>query len=415
MKDTIISMYGSHNSAIALSIDGVIQPIIEVERFCNAKNAATSQYKVVNNPHIVVQSIMNWIKKTYNIEEFDVCLHQNTEVIYDEITYIMHSYINAKTKISQKHHESHAAGAFYQSPYKEALIFSFDGGGNDGKFNIYMAERSSGVTLLTSVLNPIKGSPHIYYDLGFPYMIFGHYLKDIRYESIGDGNLVYSGKIMGLVSYGNINYEWLPHFINFYKQDPQGHNYIELLNTLGNEIGVTFDQNDRLDGQLAYDIAATSQKAFEECFLEVARPYMEMYPNLPICMAGGCALNIILNTKLVNEFNKSVFVGPNPSDCGIAIGSLLNYLKPSDPIDLTYMGIPILDIDLLSDYAQSLPVRELTTEQVFNPYFKIHSDILLNDIVEGSIVGVMRGNSEHGPRALGNKLKIENGIDHLHR
>lgn len=399
----IISIYGSHNSTIAFSVDEKIQSIIEVERFVNYKNAAVSQYKVVNNPHVVMQSIMNWIKKEFGITKFDVCLHQNTEVIYDEVTYAMKSYIDADEYIYQKHHESHAAGTFYQSPYQEALIFSFDGGGNDGMFNIYLADRKTGVSLIDTILNPIHNNSHVHYDLGFPYMIFGHYLKDIRFEALSDGNLVYPGKLMGLASYGNVNNDWLKFFIDFYKQGVNGNNYIELIADLGNQLDLVFDAGNRFEGQLAYDIAATSQKAFEECFLEVALPYMNQYPELPLCITGGCGLNIILNTRLVNEFGRQVFVGPNPNDCGIAVGALLNYLKPQTQTDVTYLGIPLLDLDLLSDYAQSVPTRELTTEEHFNKYFHVSHDIVLHDLVNGKIVGVARGNSEHGPRALGNR------------
>ena len=399
----IISIYGSHNSTIVLSIDEKIQSIIEVERFTNCKNAAIAQYKVVNNPHVVMQSIMSWIKKEFGITKVDVCLHQNTEVIYDEITYVMKSYIDADKYISVNHHQSHAAGTFYQSPYQDALIFSFDGGGNDGMFNIYLANRTNGVTLIDRLINPIHNNPHICYDLGFPYMIFGHYLNDIRLEVLGDGNLVYPGKLMGLASYGNINQNWLGHFIDFYKQGADGNNYGKFITELGKKIDVVFDTNARLSGQLAYDIAATSQRAFEECFLEVAIPYMQQYPELPVCITGGCGLNIILNTRLVNEFNKQVFVGPNPNDCGIAVGALLDYLKPQHQVDVTYAGIPLLDLDLLSDYAQSVPTRELTRNQHFNKHFHVSHDIVLNDLVNGKIVGVARGNSEHGPRALGNR------------
>ena len=403
MKQTVISMYGSHNSTIAFSIDGKIERVIEVERFCNTKNAAISQYKVVNNPHVVMQSIMQWIEKEYNITKFDVCLHQNTEVIYDEVTYVMSKYIQADEYIYQKHHESHAAGTFYQSSFSDALVFSFDGGGNDGMFNVYLANRENGLTLLERVINPTHKSYHIYYDLGFPYMVFGHYLNDIRFEALSDGNLVYPGKIMGLVSYGNVNEEWLPYFIDFYKSGVEGQTYKQLLGVLGEKINISFDETNRLTGQTAYDIAATSQRAFEECFLEIAKPHIEQYPDLPICITGGCALNIILNTRLVTEFNKEVFVGPNPNDCGIAVGALLNYLKPKEPVDVTYSGVPILDLMLLSDYAQSVPTRQLTREDSFNPHFKTPHQIVVEDLVSGKIIGVTRGNSEHGPRALGNR------------
>jgi hypothetical protein len=81
---------------------------------------------------------------------------------------------------------------------------------------------------------------------------------------------------MGLVSYGKIIDEWVEPFMNFYKNGSDGLNFQEKIDVLGKQIGVTFDINNRLTGQLAYDVAATNQRAFEECFLEIAKPYFEL-------------------------------------------------------------------------------------------------------------------------------------------
>jgi carbamoyltransferase len=233
------------------------------------------------------------------------------------------------------------------------------------------------------------------YDLGFPYMLFGHYLKDINFEGLSEGNLVYSGKIMGLVSYGKVREEWMDDFIAFYKSDPNGTNYQEKIDVLGEAIGVKFDIGNRLEGELAYDIATTSQRAFEECFLEVAEPYFELFPDMPICITGGCGLNIILNTRLVEEFKKEVFVGPNPNDCGIALGLMLDQTKPQEPVDITYSGLELMDLDTLGYYINN-------SNTYFTSHVLITSD-LVKDLAEGKIIGVARGRAEHGPRALGNR------------
>lgn len=402
-RHTVIGLYGSHNSALALAIDGKIECVLEVERFSNYKSAAVASYKVVTNPFVTLKHMVQWIQKKYDIEEFDVCIALNTDVVYDEKLYEMRNLIPAKQYVDEFHHLSHGAGAFYQSPYQEALIFSFDGGGNDGKFNIYHATRRDGLQPLRTVINPVYNYSHIHYDLGFPYMVFGHYLADITLDQLSEGNLVYPGKLMGLASYGKVNHFWAPHFRSFYKQDVNGLNYQDAITFLSKNIKINFDINNRLTGQTAYDVAATSQYVFEECFLEIARPYMEKYPDLPICIAGGCGLNIILNTRLVKEFNRQVFVGPNPNDCGIAVGAVLNYLKPEHSVDLTYSGPPLLDIDTLAEYAHWRVCRELTTNQEYGKYFQAPASILVEDLVDGKIVGVARGRSEHGPRALGNR------------
>lgn len=407
-----IAFYGSHNASYVIEEKGKILAVVEVERLLNLKNSGLAQYLPPKTSDIIYLSkfIPQFLMDKFNITEFDNCFYLNSDVIIDEKIYELEKNIPAKKYSTNLHHRSHAAGCFYQSPYQESLVFSFDGGGNDGKFNIYHATRKDSVQLLQTVINPIKNNPHIYYDLGFPYMIFGHFLNDIKKESLNIGNLVYPGKIMGLASYGNVVEEWLPYFIEFYKSDPNGdhygswedghYDYEPKLKILGGKIGLEFNEFMRFEGEIAYNIAATSQRAFEECFLEIAKPYFEQYPDLPICITGGCGLNIIFNTRLVEEFKKEVFVGPNPNDCGIALGLMLDYLKPQNPIDVTYSGLGLLDIDSLATYLSTLP---------YNYKNKILDlNHLSQDIIDGLIIGIAHNKSEHGPRALGNRSIICN-------
>ena len=396
-----IAFYGSHNAAYVVEEDGKILMVLELERFLNYKNSGLAQYRCPKYQDITfyAEYIPKWIMNKFGIKEFENCYHLNCDVITDK-RYELEKLIPSKNYKHCLHHSSHAAGCFYQSSYNEMLVFSFDGGGNDGKFNVYHCLRGESPKLLKSLLNPISNHPHIYYDLGFPYMLFGHYLKDINFQDLGTGNLVYSGKLMGLSSYGKVREEWLQHFINFYKSDPNGTNYQSKIDVLGENIGIKFDIQNRLDGEIGWDIATTSQRAFEECFLEVALPYMEEYKDLPIGITGGCGLNILLNTRLVEEFGKEVFVAPDPSDCGIALGTMLNELKPEVAYDSTYSGIGLLDMDSLADYIQNANVS-------FKSY-NLNLEQVVNDLIDGKIIGTARGNSEHGPRALGNRSIICN-------
>ena len=407
-----ISFYGSHNASYVVEKDGQILLVLEVERFLNYKNSGLAQYACPNIKNLLFFSKMipDYIMKSLGIDEFENCYYLNSDVVIHNL-YRLERHIPAKNYVEGLHHRAHAAGVFYQSTYEKALIFSFDGGGNDGKFNVYLGDRDNSVTILETVLSPILNNPVIGYDLGFPYMAFGEYLKDIKYESISSGNLVYPGKIMGLVSYGSVNHEWLSHFIDFYKTNPHGgrvngwevgsyYDFESKIKDLGDKIGIVFDKHNRLEGQVAYDIAATSQRAFEDCFLEVALPYMDQYKDLPVCITGGCGLNILLNTRLVEEFNKEVFVGPDPNDCGIALGLMLDKIKPKEAVDVTYSGTKLLDLDILADYLQ-------TTYQNFKGDI-LDIDTLVQDLSQGKIVGVARGRAEHGPRALGNRSIICN-------
>jgi carbamoyltransferase len=407
-----ISYHGSHNGALVIEENGEILCVIEVERFLNYKNVGLTQYKVPRYIMISLEEILKWIEKEYGITEFENCYFSSTDFIGENFEGVHRAFqtvhkIKAKNYIHGWHHESHAYGVFYQSPYKEALVFSFDGGGDDGEFNIYLAKRGEDLERLAQLKNPTLGEEGPYYNLGFAYMIFGQYLKDIQMDGMAEGNLVWPGKIMGLVSYGKWKEEWLDAFIEFFKSDPDGggDDYIPKLNKLGDAIGVKFDIKERLEGQTAYDVAATAQRAFEECFIEQALPYFEQYPDLPVCITGGCGLNIILNTRIKEEFNKEVFVGPNPNDCGIALGLMLSHLRPEQACDITYKGLPILDKSLIAQMLPEYPnVKKLMQkDDEFHPYEQYDPSILIKDLVEGKIIGVVKGQSEHGPRALGHR------------
>jgi carbamoyltransferase len=384
-----ISFYGSHNAAVAVEENGKLITVIEVERFLSEKNAGYSQYLVSYTRPYLLKHILKYIEDEYGISEYNTCYYLNSDTIESGTKVHYEKLIPAKEYKNCLHHLSHAATGFYQSDYNQALIISFDGGGNDGFFNVYHAKDRNNIELL------VKYNV----DLGFPYMSFGDYLGDIRKEpALNIGNLVYSGKIMGLCSYGNVNEEWLPHFENYYRKKPDGLNYVKLLGELSEQTGLVFNVQNRLTGQTAWDVAKTSQTAFENIFMEMSKPFLDQFPNLPLIMVGGCALNILLNTKLQRILDRPVFVPPNPNDCGIAVGMILNHMKPEKAVDVTYAGIPILDKHTLMSHVEERRAKELDIEK------------LTDDLNNGKIVGVVRGTSEHGPRALGNRSIICNPI-----
>jgi carbamoyltransferase len=383
-----ISFYGSHNATVVIEKDGEILTVIELERFLNVKNAGYAQYLISNSRQFLLHGVLDYVKNLYGIERFDTCYYSNTDTI--EGTEFVHyeRLIPADNFVNCLHHLSHAACVFYQTDYQEALIVSFDGGGSDGFFNIYHAKDRQNIELIDK---------HNV-DLGFPYMIFGEYLNDIKLEpALNIGNLVYSGKLMGLCSYGKVVEDWLPHFEKFYLNKPDGLNYIKLLKELETDTGLVFDRDNRMTGEISWNVAKTSQAAFENVFMSLINKHLEELPNIPLLLVGGCALNILLNTKLKQELSRDVFVPPNPNDCGIALGMMLLNMKPENLIDITYKGIPILDKHLLMAFCE----RHYNTK-------KLNVDEVVDDLSEGLIIGLVRGNSEHGPRALGNRSIICN-------
>lgn len=378
-----ISFYGSHNSAIAIENEGKYY-IIEFERFLNVKNIGYAQYFIARTRPYLLKYVLDWVEKEYGIKEYDNCYYLNTDTIEGDEKVFYEKLIKANNYEQLFHHKAHASSGFYQSNYDEALILSFDGGGNDGFFNIYHAKNRK----------EINEIDRLNIDMGFPYMYFGEYINDIKREpDLSLGNLVYSGKLMGLCSYGNIIDEWITPIKDFYYARPNGITAKELFTELLEKIDITLEENGRISGQSSWDLVKTSQFVFEEITLELIQPYLNQYPDIPIILVGGCALNIIFNTRLLNETKRDVFVPPNPNDCGIASGLLFDKLKPEYAVDLTYAGIPILDENLLMSYLETIGCN----------WIKYEFDDIVNFLNNGKIIGVVRGNSEHGPRALGNR------------
>lgn len=385
MDKLIISLYGSHNAAVSMYYKGQYY-VVEVERWLNIKNSGLTGYLPARHPQIVFDEIVNWLLSKTQGEEVDVYLVGYGDGIIPKFSY--------KEMVRYDHHTAHAAAAFYQSPYDDMLTFTFDGGGDGAFFNVYRTSHKNGVELLATCKK----------DLGFAYMVIGEILDDIKREDLSIGNLVYAGKLMGLCAYGNVREDWLQFFDDFYsKFEYDGVSYIggkqvmrDAMETLMKQIGATdyiFGVS-RYSEQFAWDIAATSQKAFERTFYKIATPFLDQYRNLPVGLSGGCALNVLLNTKLIFEKNGKVFVPPNTNDCGISVGGLLWYIKPTTPVDLTYSGLPIMDEHMLTNYINKYELSVVDGVSVRE---------LAGYISEGYIVGIIQGNSEHGSRALGNR------------
>lgn len=376
-----VGFYGSHNGGFAIEQDGKYT-VLEFERFFNQKNLGLAQYKVARNRELGLKSALVYLQNELDIEfPIDVMIHNNSEVTHNNIVTSYKDFIPAKKLLRTWHHRAHAASSYYQTNFNEALIFSFDGGGDDGFFNVFIANREDG----------IKHIANHHLDMGFPYMIIAHYLEPIKQEWIGDGNLVYSGKIMGLCNYGKSIPEWEKPMRDFYLSAPCGETYIHKVRKLGNEIGLVLSETERLNDEVAYNLAATSQKVFEDIFFDIALPYLKQF-NYPIILTGGCGLNILLNQKVRELYHpRPVFVAPNSSDCGIALGFLLDYLKPKEPVDITYGGVEVFDKGTLADIFESKYCLKTNIKTVAQHF------------ADGKIIGVVQGRCEHGPRALGHR------------
>jgi len=378
-KETVIAIYGSHNATVSLAIDGEIKEVIEIERLVGKKNASLFFYPptLIKNPESTLNWIQNYFNKKYNVTNYDYCYIDVVDL--DMIKRVFPS----KEYIQTQHHVNHANSSFYQSNHKEALILSFDGGGNDGWFVLFHAKRGETPKVLHNEN----------VNFGVCYSMVGHYINELKHEKdYLIGNLVYAGKLMGLAGYGKIRHEWLDEFEKWYDL-PTGLDHINLIKDMFDRLGIKLEENGLASKEDSRDLAATNQYAFEQNTIKRIQSYLDQYPHLPLHITGGGGLNILFNTRLGNE--REVFVSPNPSDCGLSVGMLCGHIKPENAIDITYAGPEVFDKDSLLDYIEPYE----TTRDI---------DVIINDLNKGKIIGVVRGGAEHGPRALGNRSIICN-------
>lgn len=386
--NAVLAIYGSHNSSVSLAIDGEVKEVIEVERLVNKKNASLFFYPPtqVTNPKEVLILIRDLFKEKYGIEQYDDLYYDMVDLNVVRKVFVSNSYYQTN------HHRNHSCSSLYQSTHKEAIVLSFDGGGNDGWFRLFKHTRGNEPeNLIDAKLN-----------YGVCYGMVGHYISELKHEeSYLVGNLVYAGKLMGLAGYGKVREEWKEEFSKWYDL-PSGVDHEGLFKELLERLNVPLT-NGIANSEDSKDLAATNQYMLEEKILEKVRPFLKSFPNLPLHITGGGGLNILLNTKLSKEVE--TFVSPNPSDCGLTVGMLCGHIKPEQPIDITYSGPSIFDkhnsIQLL---------EECSSEGKFD----IERDIaqLVTDLKNGNIIGVARDGAEHGPRALGNRSILCNpGIE----
>ena len=384
----LVAIFGGHDANITFyNADKDEYHLIEIERLVKKRyfrlhvdNSPEYQKEIMTSCQQIAEK--NWgIKNDY--EKILLCSDGFLEFDPREV------FNSESVTTIATHHQTHAASAFYLSPFKHALIVSYDGGGDDGYFNIYAANNGE-----------IKLLKNIKSDFGGGYLLCGSTIKEVAEKS--SHMLAFSGKLMGLCGYGNSIEDYVPAFKEFFFD----RNYQKLFE----KTKLPFLRTDRTFNQLrsealrnpwknplgnwvfeeqkSYDIAATAQAAFEEAFFSILDNYDT---DIPLIVTGGCALNVLVNEKIKERYDRPVFIPPNPHDGSLSLGHLLLYKPPTGKIDITYKGLPLLDRDQLPDYIEKYNAKKITKKDIAK---------LIKD---GKIIGLVYGDSEVGPRALGNR------------
>ena len=276
------------------------------------------------------------------------------------------------------HHQTHAAASLYLSPFDQALIVSYDGGGDDGHFNIYVANQE-GIIHVDKIES----------DFGGGYLLCGSLIREVAEKS--RHQLALSGKLMGLCGYGKPIKEYVFAFQEFFFD----RDYKKLAETTGLPLKNLDNpwenplENWVFEGQEGYDIAATAQEAFEKAFFSVLDKYDV---DVPLILTGGCALNVLVNEKVKCLYNRPLYIPPNPHDGSLSLGHMFLYRKPTERVEIAYAGLPLLNKGTdLKFYIAKYKATKVTKKEI------------VEMIKDGKILGLVYGDSEVGPRALGNR------------
>ena len=308
------------------------------------------------------------------------------------------------TVLFAQHHESHAASAFFPSPFQEAAILTMDGVGEWATTSI-ASGKDNKIELLQEL--------HFPHSLGLLYSAFTYYL----------GFKVNSGeyKVMGLAPYGKPIYSDLirEHLIDL-KEDGSFRMRMDYFDYLGGmamtnqKFASIFNHPARKAEsnltQKEMDIAASLQEVTEEIMLKMARHIRYLTNMKNLCLAGGVALNCVGNGKILKEkiFEK-IWVQPAAGDAGGALGVALciwhqimgnnRLTNGKDTMRGAYLG-PHFKESEIKNFLDSneIPYRQVNESQL--------TKLVSTDLQKGKVVGWFQGPMEFGPRALGGRSII---------
>ena len=303
-----------------------------------------------------------------------------------------------------EHHQSHAASAFYPSPFEEAVVLCMDGVGEWATTSTWIGKGSK--------IKPLWeiSFPH---SLGLLYSAFTYYC----------GFKVNSGeyKLMGLAPYGEPKYvkkikENLIDIkddgtfkldIDYFKFHRGFHMTSRNFHKL---FGAPPRESEKELTQFHMDLAASIQVVTEEVVLKIARSLQKETGLKHLCLSGGVALNCVANGKLVKEnIFDEIWIQPASGDAGSSLGGALiawhEYLnKPrkvnkSDSMKGTYLGCQFSNDEIIK-YLKHInaPFQNLEDKELFEK--------LAQFLDEGRVIGWFNGAMEFGPRALGGRSII---------
>ena len=310
-------------------------------------------------------------------------------------------YKSDKNIFFSDHHLSHAASAFFPSPFEEAVVLTADGVGEWATTTVAVGKKNN---------LEIKKEIHFPHSLGLLYSAFTYYT----------GFKVNSGeyKLMGLAPYGNPIYEnKVKQLFDFkddgtFRLDQKYFNYATGLTMTNEKFNSLFGQkprnpqNEKIT-QFHMDIASSIQKVTEEIMIKLAKSIRKEYGIRNLCLAGGVALNCVANGKILKEkIFDNIWIQPAAGDAGGSLGAALalwhidqgnkRSVNFKDDMRGSYLGTEYSQEDIESELeAAGANFETLEYDKLINRTAEFLS--------EEKAIGWFQGRMEFGPRALGGR------------
>ncbi len=309
------------------------------------------------------------------------------------------NYKSDKNIFFSDHHLSHAASAFFPSPFNEAVVLTADGVGEWATTTVAIGKDNN---------LEIKKEIHFPHSLGLLYSAFTYYT----------GFKVNSGeyKLMGLAPYGDPIYiDKIKKLIDIksdgsFRLDQRYFNYATGLTMTNEKFNILFGHKPRNPKsenitQFHMDLAASIQKITEEIMINLAKSVRKEFKINNLCLAGGVALNCVANGKILQEkIFDNIWIQPAAGDAGGSLGAALalwhieqqnpRVANSNDDMKGSYLG---------TEFSQNEIEKEL--KSIGANYENLDYESLINKTAEllskEKAIGWFQGRMEFGPRALG--------------
>jgi len=422
-----------HDSAAAIIVNGEIIAAAQEERFTRKKHDASYPKNAINYvlkesglklnevDHVVFYEKpflkFERLLETYigfspsGFKSFSMSMPLwlseklfQKKMLFDALKEQDNNFNDIKKINFSEHHLSHAASAFFSSPYEEAIILTLDGVGEWATTTVSLG-KSNKINILKEI--------HFPHSLGLLYSAFTYFL----------GFKVNSGeyKVMGLAPYGEPRFKdiILEKLIDVkedgsFRLNMDYFNYATGLTMTNNKFAKLFNIKRREPenelSQIHMDIAASIQAVTEKIVLKITRFLFKEFKIPNLCMAGGVALNCVANGKILKDgLFKNIWIQPASGDAGGALGAAQafyyqeldnkrEFLK-TDSMKGSYLGPQFTDDEV-----------ENELKNCGANYKKVNLDQIIKDtakaLSEEKAIGWFQGRMEFGPRSLGNRSII---------